>query len=133
MLLPSALQRPSGMVLGAFLPAAPALRGTGPSSVNRTARLRIDTRWKDFRQPRQQGLNGDRDHHSRHHFGGRAERHLLHLPLQPIFVRLDLPLLSSAEVLGADVLVLLPQLRRVLPTRGELPGAVGTGASFLTV
>src|SRR5215510_5755706 len=71
MLLPSALQRPSGMVLGAFLPAAPALRGTGPSSVNRTARLRIDTRWKDFRPPRQQGLNGDRDHHSRHHFGGR--------------------------------------------------------------
>src|SRR5262245_48679332 len=62
----------------------------------------------------------------------KAERLLLHPPLQPLFVR-HLPLLSSAEVPGADVLVLLSQLRRVLPTRGELPGVMGAAAGFLTV
>src|SRR5215510_11563952 len=44
----------------------------------------------------------------------KTEWHLLRLPV-------GLSLLSSADVRGADVLVLLPQLRCVLPIRGELP------------
>src|SRR5262249_33311704 len=55
----------------------------------------------------------------------KTARHLLRLPV-------GLSLLFSADVRGADVLVLLPQLRCVLPLRGELPGVVGAGAGFLT-
>src|SRR5262249_41306726 len=44
----------------------------------------------------------------------KTARHLLRLPV-------GLSLLFSADVRGADVLVLLPQLRCVLPIRGELP------------
>src|SRR5215510_792383 len=58
-----------------------------------------------------------------------AERDLLHLPPQ----RVDLPLLCCADIPGADVLVLLHELWRVLPIRDELPGVVGAGAGVVMV
>ena len=64
------------------------------------------------------------NHDRRHHFVGRPNGTYFIYPYWSV---------PSTDVSGAHVLVLLPELRRVLPVHIKLPGVVGVGARFLTM